>query len=195
MSDRERSTAALIDTHLRQSADVLRRTSECGVDIERAAAVITEAFATGHRLYLCGNGGSAADAQHIAAEFTSVLRKEFFRPALPALALTTDTSFLTANANDYGFDGGFERLVEAFVTAGDVLVAISTSGQSRNIVRAAEAAASKGARVIALTGGAGFATKADVTIGVPSTVVQHIQEAHTAIGHVLCRIVEDKLFA
>lgn len=197
MSDVKLAAGSAIAEHLRTSADVLRETAGQAPAIERAASAIVTAFAAGRKLYLCGNGGSAADAQHIAAEFTSVLRQDFPRPPLAAIALTTDTSFLTANANDYGFERGFARLVEAYVGAGDVLMAISTSGKSPNVVHAVERASSRGATVIALVGEnpGPVGAAAHIVIAIPSTNVQHIQEAHTAVGHIICRIVEETLFA
>jgi D-sedoheptulose 7-phosphate isomerase len=131
----------------------------------------------------------------MAAEFVSRLSRQFDRRALPALALTTDTSFLTALSNDYGFEGVFERQVEAFGNAGDVLIAISTSGNSPNVLRAVEAAKRKSIRTVALTGNSGgLATLADVAISVPSTNTQYIQETHIAVEHVLCELVESTLF-
>lgn len=163
--------------------------------IVSAAKLIAETFNSGGKLLLCGNGGSAADCQHMAAEFTSRLTKEFDRPGLPAIALTTDTSFLTAYANDVDFDGVFGRQVEALGKAGDVLIAISTSGNSKNIIRAVGAARQNGVRVIALTGSGGRLKElADVAVSVPSSITSHIQEAHLAIEHIICDLVEHILF-
>jgi D-sedoheptulose 7-phosphate isomerase len=144
----------------------------------------------------CGNGGSAADSQHLAAEFTSLLRQEYPRPGLAAVALTTDTSFLTANANDFGFEGVFARLTQALGRKGDTLVGISTSGNSRNVVRAFEQARAMGIGTVAFTGigGGRMAELADVVLSVPSNKVQHIQETHIALGHLLCQLVEESLF-
>ena len=186
-----------IKGHLLDSAAVTRQTAEaCVPDIEKAARMIAECLGKGGRLLLCGNGGSAAECQHIAAEFTSVLSREFLRPALSAVALTTDTSFLTASANDFGFEGVFARQVEAIGRKGDVLVAISTSGNSANILRAVGRARELGISTIGLTGaqGGGLAECADVQVRVPSVDVQHVQETHAVIGHVLCLIVERTLF-
>jgi D-sedoheptulose 7-phosphate isomerase len=127
----------------------------------------------------------------MAAEFVGVLRKDFKRPGLPAIALTTDTSFLTAYTNDWGFDGVFEHQVEALGRSGDVLIGISTSGNSANVIRAVEAAQTIGIRTVVLTGdGERLPTMADVVISVPSADTQHIQEAHLAIEHVICELVE-----
>jgi D-sedoheptulose 7-phosphate isomerase len=133
----------------------------------------------------------------MATEFVSRLRKEVERPGLPAIALTTDTSFLTAYANDYDYDGVFERQVETLGGAGDVLVGISTSGESRNVIRAVQAARSREMRVIVLTGAGGdaLASLADAAVCIPSTDTQHVQEAHLAVEHVLCDLVESWLFA
>jgi len=145
---------------------------------------------------LCGNGGSAADCQHVAAELVSRLTRDSERPGLPAIALTTDTSFLTAYANDCGFEGVFARQVEALGRPGDVLIGISTSGNSPNVLRAVELAREKGMRSIALTGQGGRLAKlADVAVSVPSDDTRHIQEAHLAVEHVLCLLVEESLFA
>jgi phosphoheptose isomerase len=183
--------------YLLASADVKARVAgECVEAILAAVDLIVTAFGSGGKVMLCGNGGSAADCQHMAAEFVSRLTKDFERPGLPAIALTTDTSFLTAFANDCGFDGVFERQVEALGRPGDVLVAISTSGGSINVLRAVRGARMVGARVIALTGGHGpLAALADVVIAVPSQDTQHIQEAHLAVEHLICGLVERELFS
>src|SRR5262252_7101964 len=142
-----------IETHLFQSAEIKRQTAvSCAGSIAKAADVIAEAFLSGRKLLLCGNGGSAADCQHMAAEFVGRLTNERNRPGLPAIALTTDTSFITAFANDVGFEGVFARQISAIGSQGDVLVAISTSGSSRNVLAAAEEARSKGLSVVALLG-------------------------------------------
>lgn len=187
-----------IRLHLVESADVKRRTAEvCSGDIAAAAAMVAERLGAGSKLLLCGNGGSAADCQHIAAELTSVLSQEFIRPGLPAIALTTDTSFLTASANDFGFEGIFRRLVEALGRDGDVLLAISTSGNSRNVLAAVERAREIGIRTIGLTGfgGGRLAERVDFAIRVPSDRVHHVQEAHIAVGHAICAAVEQQLFS
>jgi phosphoheptose isomerase len=185
-----------IETHLLQSANVKRETAaQCAESIAQGGAVIAEAFLSGGKLLLCGNGGSAADCQHMAAEFVSRFSKDLNRRALPAIALTTDTSFLTAFSNDCGFEGIFERQVEALGSAGDVLIGISTSGNSPNVIRAVEAAKKRNMRAIALTGSGGrLAAIADVVIAVPSTDTQFIQETHLAVEHILCELVEFVLF-
>jgi phosphoheptose isomerase len=169
---------------------------ECEPAILAAASAIASSLAAGGKLLLCGNGGSAADCQHIAAELVSVLDQAFLRPGLAAIAMTTDSSILTASANDFGFGGIFERQVQALGRAGDVVLGISTSGNSENVVRALGCAATGGMRTIALTGAAGgrVAAAAEIAIRVPSPSVQHIQEAHLTIGHILCDLVERTLF-
>ena len=183
--------------HLECSAALkMRVLEECLVDIAAAANLIAVAFRNGGKLMLCGNGGSAADCQHTAGEFVSLLNKDYHRrPALPAIALTTDSSFLTAYANDFGYEGVFCRQLEALAVPGDVLLGISTSGNSPSIVRAVEYARDNGIEVITLTGAKGVMTNmADIGIAVPSDNTQHIQEAHLAIEHIVCGLVEQELF-
>jgi D-sedoheptulose 7-phosphate isomerase len=184
-------------THLLTSAEVKRRVAEvCLDEILAAADMMTHALRAGGKVMLCGNGGSAADSQHIAAEFTNRLSADVQRPALAALALTTDTSFLTSNANDYGFEHVFERQVEALGREGDVLIGISTSGNSRNVVRAAQCCRERHINTIGLLGSSGGQLRelVDVAILVPSTSTQHIQEAHITIGHIVSDLVEQALF-
>jgi D-sedoheptulose 7-phosphate isomerase len=182
----------LIRDHLTRSAEVKAKTAEaCGAAICLAADVIAGTFRQGGKLMICGNGGSAADAQHMAAELVSRLTLEFERPGLAAMALTTDSSVLTAYANDFDFDGVFARQVQALGRPGDVLFGISTSGSSRNVVRAVEAARAAGMSVVCLTGPRGVLSGlADVSIQIPSTSTAHIQEAHLAVEHILCHLVE-----
>lgn len=164
-------------------------------EIVAAADLIAQTFRDGGKLLLCGNGGSAADCQHLAAEFTGLLTKDFKRPGLPAIALTTDTSFLTAYANDMDFQSVFSRQVQALGKAGDALIGISTSGNSENVIAALDAARHAGLRTIALTGNAGrLRAVADIAIAVPSARTAHIQEAHIAIEHVICDLVEQILY-
>lgn len=157
--------------------------------------LLIERYRGGNKLLIGGNGGSAADAQHIAAEFVS--RFNFDRPGLPALALTTDTSILTAVGNDYGYDQLFRRQLEANGVAGDVFLGISTSGNSPNILQALEAASEKGVTTFGMTGESGGAMRelCDYCLCVPSTETPRIQEAHILIGHTLCAMVELALFA
>ncbi len=164
--------------------------------IDRFAEAASAALAKGRKIVFFGNGGSAADAQHLAAELVVRLRADRDRTGLAALALTTNTSVLTAASNDYGFEFVFSRQIEALVSAGDVLVALSTSGTSSNIVRGAEAGRARGAVLVALTGetGGALAGKADVLINVPSRDSQRIQEAHITIGHIVCSLIEETRF-
>jgi D-sedoheptulose 7-phosphate isomerase len=183
--------------HLLQSIEVKQVVAEkCTADISRAATILIETLDSGGKILLCGNGGSAADCQHISAEFTSVLSQDFVRPGLAAIALTTDTSFITANANDFGFEGIFERQVQALGREGDVVVGISTSGNSKNVLCALKYAREHNIKTVALTGASGgqMADIADVTVKVPSNDTQMIQESHISIGHILCALVELGLF-
>ncbi|MCL4522957.1 MAG: SIS domain-containing protein [Acidobacteria bacterium] len=165
------------------SEELLRRMSEF---VGKSAAALQQ----GKKIVFFGNGGSAADAQHLAAELTVRMRAE--RPGLAALALTTNASVLTAAGNDYGFERIFARQIESLVAAGDVLVALSTSGMSPNIVHGVDAGRARGAFVVALTGETGgkLASLADLLINVPSRDPQRIQEAHITIGHIVCALVE-----
>lgn len=160
-------------------------------DIEAACDVCIQAIRRGGAIYFCGNGGSAADAQHFAAELVGRYRKE--RSALRAVALTVDSSVLTSVGNDYGFEEVFSRQVEGLAEKGDVLVAISTSGNSANVLRAIEAAKKLGAVTIGLTGRAAGKMQdiCDVMICAPSEEVPRIQELHAAIGHILCGEIEE----
>lgn len=163
--------------------------------LEKVIDLIVCAFQAGQKLLLCGNGGSAADAQHIAAEFVN--RYLIERPPLPALALTTDTSALTSITNDYGPEEIFAKQIQALGRAGDVLLAISTSGNSPNIVRALEVSRACGMHTVGLTGGTGgkVAALADYLLCVSATLVTpRIQETHILVGHVICEMVDHKLF-
>jgi D-sedoheptulose 7-phosphate isomerase len=152
-----------------------------------------EVLRSGGTLFFAGNGGSAADAQHLATEY--VVRYQTSRPAMRAIALTTDTSLLTACANDLGFDEVFSRQVEALADAGDLLVLHSTSGESPNVIRAAQAARARGVTVVAFLGKGGGQLKAlaDASLVIPTDDTAHIQELHLAIEHVICDVVEDRL--
>ncbi|HKO97144.1 MAG TPA: D-sedoheptulose 7-phosphate isomerase [Pyrinomonadaceae bacterium] len=159
-------------------------------DIEQTGRLIIETLRSGNKVLLCGNGGSAADAQHIAAELVG--RYEKHRRAYPAIALSTDTSALTAISNDYGYEGVFARQVEALAVAGDLLIAISTSGKSPNVIKAAEKAREIGCRVIGLTGCSGqpLAAACDLSVVVPAERTSRVQEAHITIGHLWCEMVD-----
>jgi phosphoheptose isomerase len=187
----------VIRKHLVSSAQVKHSASaSCVESIASAAKIITDCFKAKGKVLLCGNGGSAADCQHIAAEFISVLRQEFPRPGLPAIALTTDSSILTARGNDFGFDQVFSRQIQALGMSGDVLIAISTSGNSQNVLNAVQQANALGMHTIAFTGGTGgkLVQLSQVSIIAPSDVVQHIQETHIAAAHALCQVVEESIF-
>jgi D-sedoheptulose 7-phosphate isomerase len=157
-------------------------------------SVITDAFKNGKRVYFCGNGGSAADAQHLAAEFSGRFYTD--RKALPAEALHCNTSYLTAVANDYGYDVVYSRMIDGIGEQGDVLVALSTSGNSVNIINALNVAKKKGMTTIALTGETGgkLKTICDYLINIPSNDTPRIQESHITIGHIICQLVEEKIY-
>lgn len=161
-------------------------------DIALAAAAIVKSIRSGGKVVIFGNGGSAADSQHIAAELVGRFKKE--RNALPAIALTTDTSIITALANDYGYDVVFSRQVEALGRKGDIAIAISTSGKSKNIIEAVKVAKRLGLTTIALTGASGGDLKrtCDISISVPSEDTPRIQESHCLIGHIICELVEEE---
>lgn len=163
--------------------------------ISEAVAVITSALEQDKKVLFCGNGGSAADAQHLAAELSGRFYKD--RPALPAEALHCNTSYLTAVANDYSFNVIYARLVDGIGKNGDVLIGLSTSGNSSNIVRGLEVAKTKEMTTIGLTGvnGGKMKSVSDLLIRVPSSDTPRIQEAHMLIGHIICQLVEEKLFA
>ena len=181
-----------IKERLRLAADIHQAMADsAAASIAEAAELIAVAFRRGGKLLLCGNGGSAADCQHVAAEFVGRFAPAITRPPLPAIALTTDTSFITAHANDVSFDDIFARQVMALGRRGDVLVAISTSGNSRNVIAAATEARHAGLSVIALVGEGGvLADAADVAIRVPSRDTALIQQVHLAIEHLICQLVE-----
>ena len=179
--------------NLREHHDVFARLDALAGEVERAGVLMAGTLAAGGKLLVCGNGGSAADSQHIAAELTGRFVRD--RRPLAALALTTDTSALTSVANDYSFEEVFARQVTALGRRADCLLAISTSGHSRNVVRAVEAARAAGLHVIGLLGRDGGALRAlcDVPIVVPSDSTARIQEAHEFIGHTLCGLIESAL--
>lgn len=181
---------------LKSSADLNLKLAETGSEkIVEAADCITESLKSGGKVLICGNGGSAADSQHIAAEFTGRFLKE--RKALPAIALTTDSSVLTAVGNDYGFNMIFSRQVEALGRCGDVLVGISTSGKSENVILALKKAKELNMKSIVFTGSDSncpMAQCSDIVINVPSTEIPRIQEVHITIGHIICDLVENRLF-
>ena len=192
--EREQRLARVRAAFEDSAATKLATLDACGGSIAAAAERVIGCFRDGHKLLAFGNGGSASDAQHLCAELAGRYVRE--RPGLPALALTANTSDLTAIGNDYGYDRVFARLVEAHGAAGDVAVAISTSGNSLNVLEAVGAARQRGLATIGLCGRGGgkLAGCVDVPIIVPSERTPRIQEAHIAIIHVLCELVDDALF-
>ena len=186
----------LIYNQIRESADVkehLLNNSETIEKIAKAADICTHAYLNGNKTMFAGNGGSAADAQHLAGEFVS--KFYFDRPGLPSIALTTDTSILTAIGNDYGYDQLFARQVQAQGIKGDVFIGISTSGNSKNIIEALKVCKDKGVYSISLTGANPCKMdESDLVIKVPSTSTPRIQECQTLIGHIICCIVEKNIF-
>ena len=163
--------------------------------IEEAALLISNAFKKGNKILICGNGGSAGDSQHFAAEFVNAFSKQIKRKALPAIALSTDTSIITAIANDFTFDNVFSRQVEAYATPGDVLVVFTTSGSSINCINAVASAKVLGVTSIAFTQeSAEISNLVDLCIEVPSVNTQHIQECHMLAYHVITELVENNLF-
>ena len=186
-----------IEDSLKESSETkLKIKEQCSDDILEAVELVVNAYKKNKKLLLCGNGGSAADCQHIATEFMIRLSHTIVRPALPAIALTTDTSNLTAGGNDIGFENVFARSIEGLGNEGDVLIAISTSGNSGNIIKAVEKAKEKGMKTIGFLGGSGGKLKnlVDLPIIIPSPNTQRIQEGHITVAHILCELVEDDLF-
>lgn len=183
---------SIVAERIAEHKEVLEATKILAGAIEEAGILVRDALASGHKLLICGNGGSAADSQHIAAEIVGRFKKE--RVSLPALALTVDTSILTAVGNDYGFETVFSRQIEGLGQEGDVLIGISTSGNSRNVVRAVETAKKKGLLVISMTGEGGrLDTMADISLAVPSRVTARIQEMHILMAHIICEIAEENM--
>ena len=182
-----------IANEINAAADGMHRLADCAPRIREIADACTAALRSGGKIMFCGNGGSAADSQHLAAELIGRYKME--RPAMRAVALTTDTSILTAVGNDYGYDDVFRRQVEGLAEAGDVLIGLSTSGNSRNVLRAFQQAKALGATTVALTGASGGAMRdaADLTLAVPATATNHIQELHITCGHLICELVEHDL--
>ncbi len=185
MKDRIRSVV-LESIEVKQAALLVNMPS-----VERTAEALIKAFKNNNRVFLCGNGGSAADSQHIAAEFIGRFQKE--RKALPAIALTTDSSILTCLTNDYSYDIVFSRQIEALGRSGDILIGISTSGKSPNVIKAFERAKEMGITTIAFTGNDGgtMASVADIAVVIPSKVTARIQEAHITFFHAICEVVEN----
>ncbi len=183
-----------IRRQLEDSARLHERIKELEPAIKQAADACVSALRSGNKIIFFGNGGSASDAQHLACEL--VVKYGFERPAIPAIALNTNASVLTASANDLGFDTIFSRQIEALGAEGDVVFAISTSGRSPNVLEGAGAARKRGCFLVAMTGegGTGLAARADLAIVVPHSEAARIQEAHITIGHVICDLVESALY-
>lgn len=183
-----------IQDGLKTRADLLLRVAESlSESIAQAAELIGSALEEGRMLFLCGNGGSAADSQHIAAELIGRFERE--RGAFPAVALSTDTSILTSVGNDYGFEHIFARQLQGLARPGDVLIGFSTSGNSANVIRAMQTARSKNVSTVAMTGArpGKMGELADVTVAVPESRTALVQEAHIAVGHLICELVETRL--
>jgi len=189
-------TKKLFDDALREHKKVIDGIEAFYPVIEVVASKISDTLKRGNKIMLCGNGGSAADAQHIATEFIVRLRGDFNRRSLPAIALTTDTSLLTACANDYGFDEVFKRQVEGLGNEGDLLIGISTSGNSPNVYKAIEYAKAQNIQTVLLAGkdGGTIAGVAQYSIIIHHKDTARIQEAHITIGHILCRLTEELIF-
>jgi D-sedoheptulose 7-phosphate isomerase len=187
------SKLKMIQSYLEEGASIRLSTLSVSSEIVRASQAITASFRNGCKLLTFGNGGSAADAQHIAAEFTGRFRKD--RDALPAIALATNASEVTAIANDYGFENVLSRQVRALAKPADTVMGISTSGSSRNVLNGLATARQLQAKTIGLTGEKGdMALFSDILIPVPSDKTSLLQEVHVAIGHLLCMLVEEELF-
>jgi D-sedoheptulose 7-phosphate isomerase len=185
-----------VDSLIESAETKLKMKNECLEPILAAVDLIVDIYKKGNKMLLCGNGGSAADCQHIATEFMIRLNHEIKRPPLCAVALTTDSSNLTAGGNDIGFENVFARSVQGLGNNGDVLVAISTSGNSMNIIKAVNMAHEKRMKVIGLLGGNGGKLEpiVDIPVIVPSYNVQRIQEGHITIAHIICELVELELY-
>jgi len=190
----EKITSAIEDNIFTKQSLFKTQTIEL---IEEIGVQLAKIIEKGGKILFCGNGGSAADSQHLAAELVVRLRSSFNRPAIPAIALTVDTSILTAGGNDYGFDYVFSRQVEALGREKDALIAISTSGNSLNVIKAIEEAKKKNMFVVGFLGGNGGKIKdmCDISFVAPSNKTARIQETHILVGHILCEIIEETLFA
>ena len=182
-----------IEENILRSSSIIKESISLSSDIEEAVTIIVNCLKNGNKIILFGNGGSAADAQHIAAEFIGRFQKE--RKSYPAISLTSDSSVITSLSNDYSFDLIFSRQCESLVNVNDVVIGISTSGNSKNIVKGLEMSKEKGAKTISLLGNSGGTIKnySDIAIIVDSNITSHIQEAHRVIYHIICNFVEKSL--
>lgn len=186
----------IIDSLAESAETKVNIQNECMDDIDSAVNLLIDTYKSGNKLLLCGNGGSAADCQHIATELMIRLNHKINRPALAAIALTTDSSNLTAGGNDIGFENVIARNVEGLGNEGDVLLAISTSGNSLNIINAVKKAKEKGLKILGFLGGTGgqLLNQVDVAIKVPSYNTQRIQEGHITVAHIICELLEQELY-
>lgn len=187
----ETSIAQLLTASLREHLETLQSLIANSLpEIQRAGEMLCNTLSSGKKILICGNGGSAADAQHIAAELVGRYEKQ--RQSWPAIALTTDTSALTALSNDFGYEEVFSRQIAGLANTGDLLIAISTSGKSANIIRAAEKARELGCKVVGLTGKSAqpLASLCDISVAIPSGRTSRVQEAHITIGHLWCEMVD-----
>jgi D-sedoheptulose 7-phosphate isomerase len=192
----------IIKNHISQGIEVRKEILEKHIDsIRNAANILIKSLQNGNKLLFCGNGGSAADAQHIAAELLIRYKGNHNRPSLPAISLAADSSVITAAGNDFGADQIFSRQIEGLGFSGDTLIAITTSGNSPNIIKAILAAKNKEMNVVLLSGGEGggvimknHANSVDVSLIVPAKETAHIQELHIMIGHILCALIEKEMF-
>lgn len=186
----------IVKSRISELSEILPKFEKaCADSLALAGSLLIDTFNSGSKVLICGNGGSAADSQHFAAEFVSAFSRDLNRRALPAIALTVDTSILTAFSNDFGFENVFARQVEAYGRSGDLLIVLTTSGSSKNCLAAVREAKIRGLKTIALTQFSGaVGLEVDVAIGVPSSNTQHIQECHMVAYHILTEIVEIALF-
>lgn len=185
-----------VEKQLNDHISIAEATKSITGDIAKVVDLLVETFNAGNKVLLAGNGGSAADAQHWAAEWTIRLSHHLERPSMPAIALTTDTSALTAGGNDIGFDNIFARQMEGLGAQGDVFIAISTSGNSENVIRAMKVASDKGIKNVGIMGNTGGKMKelCDLSVIVPSDSTQRIQEMHCFVGHMMCELSERKIY-
>jgi len=187
----------IIDSLAESAETKVNIQNECMEDINSAVDLLLNMYKNGKKLLLCGNGGSAADCQHIATELMIRLNHKINRPAMPAIAITTDSSNMTAGGNDIGFDNVFARNVEGLGQKGDVLLAISTSGNSANVINAVKKAKDKGMKTLGFLGGTGgeLINQVDIGIKIPSYNTQRIQEGHITIAHIICELLESELYS
>lgn len=188
---------AIIKKSLKESFEAKQKLAEMSKEIEDMCKIIVDCYKNKGKMIICGNGGSAADAQHIAAELVCLLDRKNERPSIPAIALTVNTSILTAIGNDMGYEHLFSRQVQDLVTENDVVIGISTSGNSANVINALNAAKAKGAKAIAWTGSKGGRMNEmgnDFVLKVPSDTCARIQEMHITVGHIMCEVIEKELY-